>query len=286
MTLSNDEKNRIMATKPPSFTMKGLRPMANLLARYTSPSQICSVLKEFGIKEEASSPVDAEAVLLHAFETLREENNDEDVRKIIEKLLTLYGQLIDEKRHDKGLVGPVREILQRGHFNLGFHIVKKEYVIVPFEGPAHGIVMRVEGTSEVDFQDAKKRKVRTLSSPQLDPANFYIVKDGDDFKYRGVLLDKLGKDTDYFKVFDALYALLPTGGMTTYKDIGKETATRITKTRNLSARKMAKFIQDKLGVHNGFLHHAKGVSNSLPGGKELIHIVRGEGIEFNNRKGT
>jgi len=120
----------------------------------------------------------------------------------------------------------------------------------------------------------------------IKSANLYIVKEGEDFKYNGALLDKIGKGTNYYKVFNVVYILLPTGGKETYDNIGREIRKCIPMTINFSAKKMAKFIQDNLGIHNGFLHHAKKIENTLSGGKELIHIVRGEGVEFNNRKGA
>jgi len=286
MTINDSEKEKIMATKPPSFTMKKvLRPIANLIARYTSPSQVCSVLKDFGFKEIASNPMEVEALLLRIFETLRDENDYETIGKIIERFLALYASYTDDEKlqvHDKNFISPVREILRRGHFSMAFHKGRKEYVIAPFEGPAHGIVMRAEGATEDDFLDQKKTEMRTLGSPQRDPSDFYITKDKDDFKYQGAIL-KLGKNTQYFKVFSSLYTLLPDGGMAKYSDIGKEVIRRIPKKRNLSAKEMIKFIVDKLDEHNGFLRRTK-INNVLSDGRELIHSVRGEGVEFNNRK--
>ena len=164
--IDEDEKKKIMATKPPSFTMKVLRPIANLIAKYTSPSQINSIAKQFGFEENAKTPDEVAGALLQMFETLREENNDEDIKKIIETLLTLYAQLVDEKLHDKGLIGPVRGILHRGHFNLGFNPLTKGYFLLPFEGPEHGVLMRAEGTTEHDFQDGEKRKMRIITNSE------------------------------------------------------------------------------------------------------------------------
>lgn len=160
MQIDEDTKKQIAATKPASFTIKTLRPIANLLATYTSPSQINSLVEEFGFEEVAKTPDEASAALLRIFEALREENNDEDIKKILEASLSLYAQLIDEKLHEVGLIGPVREILRRGHFHLGFQTREKKYLVLPFEGPLHGAIMRAEGRTEEDFQDPKKRPIR------------------------------------------------------------------------------------------------------------------------------
>jgi len=181
--IDEDEKKKIMATKPPSFTMKVLRPLAYLIAKYTLPSEVSSVAKSFGFNEHietragAAAAVDGSAtVLLHMFETLREERNDEDIKKIIEALLTVYAHLIDEKLHDKGLIGPVREILFRGHFSLSFHLVLKEYRLMPFEGPVHGAAMWAEGTTEEDFQDEKKHKMRGIIKENVQFGNCVLTK--------------------------------------------------------------------------------------------------------------
>lgn len=282
MKIDEDEKNKIMATKPPSLTMKVLRPLAHLLAEYTDPSQISSIAKQFGFEKNAKTPDEACGAILEMFDSLSEEKNEGEIKEIIEALLALYAHLIDEKLHEEGLIGSARKILYIGHFQLAFHIHKKEYILVPLEGPAHGITMRMEGTTKSDFQDIKKRKMRM--------ANCYITKDVEDFRYNGNLLDKIGKGTDYYKVFDALYTLLPNGGFGTYTDIGTEVKKRIPKTKSFSSQKMAKFIQDNLSTHNGFLHHTK-IKNTLIGGKKLIHTVRKNkdeegGFEFNNHKGS
>ena len=121
--------------------------------------------------------------------------------------------------------------------------------------------------------------------PGKNPSDFYITKDGEDFRFNNLLIDNLGKDTDYYIVFDVVYTLLPKSGFVKYVDIGKEIKNRIKKTSNFSSGQMAKFIQTKLDKNNGFLHYAKKVNNALPGGKELIHIIKRKGVEFNNRKG-
>ncbi len=180
--IDQDEINKIMATKPPSFSMKVLRPLANLTAHYTSPSQICSLLQDFGFSEVVNNPAEAETVLLKVFETLRDEKNDKDIKEIIEGFLTLYGRLIDERLHDTGFVGQAREILLLGHFSLGFHPIRKTFLILPFDGPVHGNSMRVDGTTEKDFQDPKKVKMRTVATAQKDSAGglfmFTLNKNG------------------------------------------------------------------------------------------------------------
>ncbi len=284
MNIDKNEKKKIMATKPPSFTIKGLLPIASKIALYTSPSQIAIILKEFGFEESISNPAEAEVVILRVFKTFRAENNNEGIKKIIGRFLTFYGQLVNEKHHNTGFVTQVREILSRGHFTLAYNTVRKEYLVIPYEGVVHAISMCIDGTNESDFLEPPQIKMRSVSSPQLNPDNFYIVDDGDGYRYKGALLDKLSKKTDYFIVFDVIYKLIPTGGFETYENIGKQVKGRIRKTRNFSQKKMTTFIQNNLYEHNGFLHYAKKINNTLTGGKRLIQTIRGEGIEFNNNR--
>jgi hypothetical protein len=113
----------------------------------------------------------------------------------------------------------------------------------------------------------------------------YITKEGEDFMYNGKLLNNIGKGTRYYIVFDTLFSLLHSGGKTTYGELGIQIKKRIKGTTSFSKERMAKFIQDNLSIHNGFLHHTN-IENPLPNGKELIHVIRGYGIEFNNPKGS
>lgn len=62
-------------------------------------------------------------------------------------------------------------------------------------------------------------------------ATFYITKHGDDFKYKGKLID-ISKDTDYYKVFCSLYEKLPGGGEISYKELILDLKTRIPKTKS------------------------------------------------------
>lgn len=172
MSINEDEKKKIMKTKSPLLTMKVLRPLANLIAEYTSPSQINSIAKDFGFEEKAKTPDDVSGALLRMFHTLLEENNYNDITKIIETLLTLYAHLIDEKLHEKGLIGSVREILHRGHFNLAFNTIKKEYIIKPFDLSLHKIIMKVEGTSKEDFLDIEKHQMRVESKKYSEVINY------------------------------------------------------------------------------------------------------------------
>jgi len=112
----------------------------------------------------------------------------------------------------------------------------------------------------------------------------YIVKDGDDFKYKGKLLP-LSKKANYYKVFCALYALLPSGGEVEYKDLIKEIKSRIPSTKSKSDEEMRKFIQSNLTEKsNGFIRYAK-IPKTEDNSKPLIDVIKSFGINFNNKAG-
>lgn len=112
----------------------------------------------------------------------------------------------------------------------------------------------------------------------------YITRDGDDFNYKGKPLP-LSKKADYYKVFCALYALLPNGGEISYEDLTKEIKSRIPKTKSRSDKKMRKFIQANLTEKgNGFMRYSK-LPSTMDNQKPIIKPNRGYGISFNNKVG-
>ena len=122
--------------------------------------------------------------------------------------------------------------------------------------------------------------------PEGKPSGFYITKQEDDFYYKGKRLN-LSKNSDYFKTFAALYALLPEGGEVSYKDLITEVKSRIPKTKNEGKNddEMRKFIQRNLtDKGNGFLRYAS-IPETEDSGKPLIEVVRGTGIAFHNKAG-
>ena len=112
----------------------------------------------------------------------------------------------------------------------------------------------------------------------------YIVKDGDDFKYKGKLLP-LSKRANYYKVFCALYALLPDGGEVEYKDLIKEIKSRAPSTKSKSNEEMRKFIQGNITERgNGFMRYSK-LPLTMDNQRPIIETVRDFGIKFNNKTG-
>lgn len=112
----------------------------------------------------------------------------------------------------------------------------------------------------------------------------YILKEGDDFSYKGRYIN-LSKKSDYYKVFCALYAKLPNGGEVSYKELIAEIKSRLHKTQSMTDDEMRKFIQRNLtDKSNGFMRYA-GIPETEDSGKPLIEVVRGSGIVFNNKTG-
>lgn len=121
----------------------------------------------------------------------------------------------------------------------------------------------------------------SIHRKENSPNGFYITKDGDDFKYKGLILN-ISKQTDYFRVFNALYSKLPTGGEISYKDLAKELKTSIPKTKTKNVRQIQQFIQQNLtDKNNGFMRYAS-ILPTEDNGKPLIAVIRGYGIIFNN----
>lgn len=115
-------------------------------------------------------------------------------------------------------------------------------------------------------------------------AQFYISKDGDDFRYKGRLL-KLSKKADYYKVFCSLFALIGNGGEIDYSKLSREIQSRVPKTKRYSKDKLQKFIQTNLTDRsNGFMHYGE-IPDTEDNGRALIAVNRGTGIIFNNRAG-
>jgi len=112
----------------------------------------------------------------------------------------------------------------------------------------------------------------------------YITKDGDDFSYKGRFL-KLSKTSDYYKVFSALYAKLPSGGEISYKDLITEVKSRLPEKEKVLYDEMKKFIQRNLtDKSNGFVRYAD-IPETEDNGRSLIYVNRGSGIVFNNQAG-
>lgn len=136
------------------------------------------------------------------------------------------------------------------------------------------------------FENSIQEKEIVLNHKQesQNTSDFYIKKKDDDFYYKGKYLN-LSKKADYFKVFDALYSLLPEGGEISYENLGKELCSRQKKVKTYTKDQMRKYIQRNLtDQSNGFLRYAK-LPRTEDNGKPLIEIVRAQGLRFNNKMG-
>lgn len=111
----------------------------------------------------------------------------------------------------------------------------------------------------------------------------YITKDGDGFRYKGAPMN-LSKKALYFKVFTALFSLLPDGGEVSYEKLAQEIRKQIPSTKKLSSKEMNSYIQGKLTENtNGFKRYAK-LEEQEDNGKPLIQVIKNYGIRFNNER--
>ncbi|MDE2011100.1 MAG: hypothetical protein KGI61_02895 [Patescibacteria group bacterium] len=142
-----------------------------------------------------------------------------------------------------------------------------------------------EHTHHFDNNIQEKDMVLNHRYDGTKPDSFYIIKKGDDFYYNGLPILASKKNTDYYKVFCALYAKLPEGGKVPYKVLIAEIVSRMPEMKNKSDDEMRKFIQRNLtDKNNGFIRYAD-IPETEDNGHPLISVVRGSGVLFNNKKG-
>ncbi len=179
----DDIKNKqaLPVAKLPTLTMIALRPLSNIIARNLSPSQIGSILKEFGVEKAIEHPHQAEAALIETFDALRGEKNDQETTELLETLVTLYGSLVDKELReiDGSLIYQTRSILKSVHFSIDFDAKKKRYIISPYEWRVHDIVMRYQGRTADDFIDRERSKLRIADNSATQSLFvFTLMKNG------------------------------------------------------------------------------------------------------------
>ena len=140
---------------------------------------------------------------------------------------------------------------------------------------------------KIDETQITEEKLAPLATDEgvdevIKKTSLYITKIGQDFLYKGKYLTGLSTKSDYYRVFSALYAKLPSGGEISYEEIISEIKSRIPKTKNRTEEEMRKFIQSNLtDKSNGFVRYAQ-IPLTEDTGKSLIVINRGVGVTFNN----
>ncbi len=137
-------------------------------------------------------------------------------------------------------------------------------------------------TQQAPVKKDEVKKMEILHRYEKADNKFYITQDGYDFKYKGKTLN-ISKNNDYFKVFCALYALIPEGGEVKYKELITEIKSRMPEVKSKTETEMRKFIQANLtDKSNGFMRYAE-IPKTEDNGKPLIKVIRGFGVCFNNR---
>lgn len=180
----------------------------------------------------------------------------------------------------------------------------EDHAVSPFLNAKDEIVVSCSGSRRIVNQD--EMKIWTINKETLNQnvksktpivdkvlfeqtafaskqdGKFRITKKGDDFYYKGDLRT-LSKNNDWYKVFCALYDLVPDGGEITYEKLSEQIKSKIEKTKNYDTKTMRKFIQTNLtDKSNGFRHYAS-IPHIEENGKPLLYVNRGKGINFNNR---
>jgi len=150
--------------------------------------------------------------------------------------------------------------------------------------PPPVVLRERQKTMKIEIEKMPELQFRNMDDNNSTKEQFYITKNGDDFSYKGRYVN-LSKKSDYYKVFSALYAKLPSGGEVLYKDLIVEIKSRLPKTQDKTDDEMKKFIQRNLtDKSNGFMRYA-GIPQTEDNSKPLIEVVRGSGVVFNNKAG-
>lgn len=149
-----------------------------------------------------------------------------------------------------------------------------------------GYILKVLPKFDEIFEKYKNRNtdVQNELDDRTDTNKYYVVKKNDDFYYKGSYLN-ISSKTDYYKVFDALYAKLPTGGDIEYKELIREIRSRLKRVQNMEGGEVRRIILRNLTDRSsGFIRNAK-IHETEDNGKPLLSTNRGIGITFNNRRG-
>ena len=205
-------------------------------------------------------------------------------------LLLSFNAVADdpEVKHLQWRLDLLRE--QRSDWPRWMHNPRSDSRDSAIDAEMEGIYKRIDEIKEVRLKHSThefvidRKKLLTSDATSSTENSFYIMQIGDDFKYKGILLTDLSKDSDYYKCFDALFSLVSEGGIAPYGKLQDEIKRRIPKTKSMTKTNLRKFLQRNLtDEQNGFVRYAD-IDATVSGGKKLIHAIRGKGIEFNNRK--
>lgn len=229
--------------------------------------------------------------LIDTSDTFVELRKSETIQSFIEPVTSLYSsqdylEVVWEDAVLPMLINFREEIADKDLFENYSEVHKVQLEFVNFLDAIRKEIEALKGymsQKTKNFYEVELPTTREKLNPKISET-FYISKQDDDFRYKGNLL-KLSKKADYYKVFCALYALLPKGGEIEYGALISEIKSRISKTKSKSDEEMRKFIQGNLtDKSNGFIRYAKLPSvedNSRP----LIEILKGSGVRFNNKAG-
>ncbi len=231
--------------------------------------------------------------LLNTYDTFVELKKSQTFEGFIEPVTSLYAsqdylEVVWEDSVLPMLINFREEIADKDLFENHSEVHKVPVGIVIF---LEAISKEIEAINGYMRQQTKKfydtdlpAEKERLSNIFPSSEEFYITKHGDDFRYKGKLLN-LSKKADYYKVFCALFALLPQGGEVEYKDLIAEIKSRIPKTKTKTSEEMRKLIQGNLtDKSNGFVRYAK-LPTTEDNSKPLIEVIKGVGVRFNNKAG-
>jgi hypothetical protein len=230
--------------------------------------------------------------LLNTYDTFVELKKSPTYTDFIEPVTSLYAsrdylEVVWEESVLPMLINFREEIADKDLFENHSEVHKVHVEVVNF---LDAISKEVEVLNGYVNQQTKKFYEEDLPAEKEKLSNIfpseelYIKKQGDDFQYKGKRMD-LSVKSDYYKVFCALYALLPKGGEVEYKDLITEIKSRVPKTKTKTTEAMRKFIQSNLTEKgNGFMRYSK-LPATMDNQRPIIETVRDFGIRFNNKVG-
>ena len=191
----------------------------------------------------------------------------------IHTLVTHFEKLRDNKKSESRFTPSLRDKGDVGIMNIYTeHSKTKDEMMTP---------VHIFQSKLPDFSNTQKNK----KQEKRNEKDFYINQRGDDFLYKGKLLNRLDKEAGYYIVFCALYRLRSEGGEVTYAELVKELIYHLPKIGRMSEREQRIYIQKRLTEHKNYFQKYAELPDFEDNQRPLIKCHRNVGIIFNNRKG-
>lgn len=124
-----------------------------------------------------------------------------------------------------------------------------------------------------------KKLLRVAVDERASDNHYWIVNQDGKYYFNGKEILIKSPETDYFRIFEAVFSLIPTGGKITYKQI-----TEICRARKLKGINRKRVQRALTGKHANFFRYIDEIP-FIVGNRNLFTASRnGKHLEFNNKK--